>query len=144
MSERYVIIHRTEVDRRVVEADGLAVVSPLDRGFVVDADELQLERLEKQGWRVKAVRDPHTIRLFTYEIDTAAGRLPQMPAGFAAVEAAAGINHLIQLVGPVQESWLTTLAERGIRLVEAVSSHAYFVRADAETVASAKALPFVE
>jgi subtilisin family serine protease len=144
MSKRYVITHRTDVDRRVVEADGIDVVSPLDRGFVIDADERQRERLEKEGWRVKAVRDPHTIRLFTYEIDTAAGKLPAMPSGFAAVEASAGVNHLIQLVGPVQESWLTTLAERGIRLVEAISPHAYFVRADADTVASAVSLPFVE
>ena len=119
-------------------------MSPLDRGFVVDADEHQVERLEKEGWRVKAVRDPHTIRLFTYEIDTAAGVLPPTPPGFAPVEAGAGVNHLIQLVGPVQESWLAMLAERGIRLVEAVSPHAYYVRADAETVASATALPFVE
>ena len=119
-------------------------MSPLDRGFVVDADERQVERLEKEGWRVKAVRDPHTIRLFTYEIDTAGGRLPPTPPGFAPVEAAGGINHLIQLVGPVQESWLAMLAERGIRLVEAVSPHAYYVRADAETMASATALPFVE
>lgn len=143
MSERYVITHRTDVDKRLVEADGVAMVSPLDRGFVVDADQRQLEQLEKQGWRVKAVRDPHTIRLFTHEIDTAAGRVPPMPAGFAAVETAAGINHLIQLVGPAQESWLTTLAERGIQVVEAVGPHAYFVRADAQTVASTMALPFV-
>jgi subtilisin family serine protease len=144
MSERYVIIHRTEVDRPIVEADGVSVVSRLDRGFVVDADECQAERLEKEGWRVKAVRDPHTIRLFTYEIDTAEGELPPTPPGFPPVEAADGVNHLIQLVGPVQESWLATLGERGVRLVEAVSPHAYYVRADAETVASAAALPFVE
>ena len=144
MSERYVITHRTEADRAIVEADGVGVVSALDRGFVVDADERQVERLEEEGWRVKAVRDPHTIRLFTYEIDTADGVLPPTPPGFPPVEAADGVNHLIQLVGPVQESWLATLAERGIRLVEAVSPHAYFVRADAETVASATALPFVE
>ncbi|HVM06405.1 MAG TPA: S8 family serine peptidase [Acidimicrobiales bacterium] len=146
MSERYVITHRTAVDRPIVEADvvGVGVVSALDRGFVVDADESQVERLENAGWRVKAVRDPHTIRLFTYEIDTAEGGLPPTPPGFAGVEAADGVNHLIQLVGPVQESWLATLAERGIRLVEAVSPHAYYVRADAETVASATTLPFVE
>lgn len=144
MSERYVIVHRTEADRPIVEADGVGVVSPLDRGFVVDADERQVERLEKEGWRVKAVRDPHTIRLFTYEIDTAGGELPPTPPGFEPVEAADGVNHLIQLVGPVQESWLATLAERGIRLVEAVSPHAYYVRGDAESVASADALPFVE
>ena len=144
MPERYVIVHRTQVGRPIVEADGVSVVSALDRGFVVDADERQVERLEEEGWRVKAVRDPHTIRLFTYEIDTAGGELPPMPPGFTPVEAADGVNHLIQLVGPVQESWLATLAERGIRLVEAVSPHAYYVRGDAETVASAIALPFVE
>jgi subtilisin family serine protease/Mg-chelatase subunit ChlD len=142
--QRYVITHRTERDRPIVEAEGVSVVSPLDRGFVVDADERQVERLEKEGWRVKAVRDPHAIRLFTYEIDTAEGALPPTPPGFPPVEAAAGVNHLIQLVGPVQESWLATLAERGIRLVEAVSPHAYYVRADAETMAAATALPFVE
>jgi hypothetical protein len=111
MSDRYVITHRTEVDRTIVEADGIGVVSRLDRGFVVDADERQVERLEEEGWRVKAVRDPHTIRLFTYEIDTAKGELPPTPPGFAPVEAADGVNHLIQLVGPVQETWLATLAE---------------------------------
>ena len=144
MSERYVIIHRTEVDRGIVEADGVGIVSALDRGFVVDADERQVERLEQDGWRVKAVRDPHTIRLFTYEIDTERGELPPPPPGFEPVEATEGVNHLIQLVGPVQESWLAMLAERGIRLVEPVSPHAYFVRADAGIVASATALPFVE
>ncbi len=144
MSERYVITHRTEGDRPVVEAEVVSVVSPLDRGFVVDADERQVERLEQEGWRVKAVRDAHTIRLFTYEIDTASGKLPPTPPGFAPVEAADGVNHLIGLVGPVQESWLATLAERGIRLVEAVSPHAYYVRADAESVAAATALAFVE
>lgn len=144
MSERYVIIHRTDADRRLAEADDVAIVSPLDRGFIVDANKRQLARLEKQGWRVKAVRDPHTIRLYTYVIDTATGGVPKMPAGFAAAETGAGINHLVQLVGPAQESWLTTLSERGIRLVEAIGPHAYFVRADAETVASIKALPFVE
>jgi hypothetical protein len=46
MSERYVIVHRTQVGRPIVEADGVSVVSPLDRGFVVDADERQVERLE--------------------------------------------------------------------------------------------------
>ncbi|MEV4512327.1 S8 family serine peptidase [Dactylosporangium sp. NPDC049525] len=144
MAERYVIVHRTEADRPVVEADGVDVVSALDRGFVVDADAGQVERLEGDGWRVKAVRDPHTIRLFTYEIDTAGGEPPSTPPGFAPVEAGGGVNHLVQFVGPVQESWLATLAERGIRLVEAVGQHAAYVRADAETVATAVALPFVE
>ncbi|MDO5734844.1 MAG: S8 family serine peptidase [Propionibacteriaceae bacterium] len=144
MSERYVVIHRTELDRPMVEAEGIGVVSALDRGFIVDAEATQVERLRKQGWRVKAVRDPHTLRLFSYEIDTATGKLPPTPDGFTSTESGAGLNHLLQLVGPVQESWLSTLAERGVRLVEAVSPHAYFVRADAETVASAAALPFVE
>ena len=110
MAERYVVIHRTEIDRPIVEADGVGVVSPLDRGFVVDADERQVERLEQEGWRVKAVRDPHTIRLFTYEIDTAGGDPPPKPPGFPSVEADDGVNHLIQLVGPVQESWLAAHA----------------------------------
>lgn len=144
MPERYVITHRTEGDRPIAEAEGVGVVSRLDRGFVVDVDERQIERLEEQGWRVKAVRDPHTIRLFTYEIDTAGGKLPPTPPEFGAAEAAGGVNHLIQLVGPAQESWLATLAERGIRIVESVGPHAYYARADAETVASATALPFVE
>ncbi|UZN02777.1 S8 family serine peptidase [Cellulomonas sp. S1-8] len=143
MSERHVIVHRTELDRSVVEGGGVAVVSALDRGFVVDADEGQVERLEREGWRVKAVRDPHTIRLFTYEIDTTGKDLPVTPQGFEPVRTA-GVNHLVQLVGPVQESWLATLAERGVRVVEAVGPHSYYVRADATAVASTTALPFVE
>ncbi|RMB61618.1 S8 family serine peptidase [Tessaracoccus antarcticus] len=144
MSQRYVVIHRTETHRPLVEAEGVDVVSALDRGFVIDADPPQVANLQKQGWRVKAVRDPHTLRLFTYEIDTAEGTVPPTPPEFSTLESDDGINHLLQLVGPVQESWLATLAERGIRIVEAVSPHAYYVRGDAAAVASTTALEFVE
>lgn len=127
-----------------MEADGVTVVEALDRGFVVDVDERQVERLEREGWRVKAVRDPHTLRLFTYEIDTAGGALPPVPKGFEGVEGTGTVQHLVQLVGPVQESWRAALAEAGAEIVEAVGPHAYLVRADAATLAAVAALRFVE
>ncbi|MBF0687330.1 MAG: S8 family serine peptidase [Cellulomonas sp.] len=144
MSARHVIVHRTDAGRSVVETDEVAVVGVLDHGYVVDVDERQVARLEREGWRVKAVRDPHTIRLFSYEIDTSGGQLPPAPPGFTSVEDTGTVNHLVQLVGPVQESWLATLAEQGLQVVEAVGPHAYYVRGDAATVAAAAALPFVE
>ena len=154
--KRYVITSREPVVRpgvktrqpALVETDGVSIIARLDHGLLIDADEAQAARLEKAGWRVKEQRNAHRIRLFSYEIDTETGEEPPAPPEFERISRAeAGrqeINHLVQLIGPVQESWRAVLADRNIRIVEPVGLYAYFVRADADTVKALEALPFVE
>src|SRR5690554_159318 len=142
--------------------EGVRVVAALGRGLLVDVDERRAAALAEQGLRVRPVPDPHTLELFGHRIDTEHDRTPDLPEelrldGAVArvlVPAAedggpppgggtADVNHLVQLVGPVQESWLTTLTARGVRVVEAVGRYGFLVRADAATVARLRALPFV-
>ncbi|HMO11718.1 MAG TPA: hypothetical protein PKB06_09510, partial [Actinotalea sp.] len=146
MSGRYVIsrVPGLQAERAPVEAEGLSVLAALDRGFVVELDDDQRARLEAEGWRTKEVRDPHAIRLFGYEIG-ADGVATELPPALAQVAPEAeSPNHLVRLVAPLQESWASALAERGVRLVEPIGSHAYFVQGEPEVVASLAALPFVE
>ncbi len=144
MSERYIITSRTAGADPAISED-IRVVAALDRGQLIDAEPAVAAALEEQGFRVKKLTDPNIIRFFSYEIDTASDERPPTPPELQQTEQdEQGINHLIQLAGPAQESWLVTLAERGVRLVEPVSPFAYFVRADAETVASLVSLPFVD
>lgn len=143
------------------------LVSRLDRGLLVDADEARVRELEEGGLRVRAVPEPDTLELFGHRIDTASGTTPDVPEAFRlhpeqagpggsadATEEAAGardtrgggvadVNHLVQLVGPVQESWLTALGEQDVRVVEAVGRYGYLVRGDAATVEGLRSLPFV-
>ncbi len=152
MSIRYVLTSRSP-DGEVVlpEGDDVRLVAALDRGLLVDAEPDRAEQFAAAGLRVKAFRDPHVINLFSYRIDTESGTPPELPeamVGGPTGDATEGdgpdLNHLVQLVGPAQESWLAVLAERGVRVVEAVGPFAYYVRADADTVAALQALPFVE
>ena len=155
MSKRYIITSRNAPDRgeaetrrrTFTETDGISVVARLDHGLLIDADEAQVARLEEVGWRVKELRNAHRIRLFSYEINTQKGETPPVPSEFDGSNTESepsGVNHLVQLVGPMQESWHAVLTERGIRLVEPVGPYAYFVRADADKVKALAALPFVE
>lgn len=156
MSKRYIITSHGANDRRealtgrpsLMEAEGVSIIARLDHGLLIDTNEAQALRLEQAGWRVKEQRNAHRIRLFSYEIDTETGEVPPTPPEFESLRRAEAdepnINHLVQFVGPVQESWLAVFAERGIRIVEPVGPYAYFVRADADTVKALEALPFVE
>ncbi|MFP5319996.1 MAG: S8 family serine peptidase [Acidimicrobiia bacterium] len=149
MSTRYVITSRAPGGEVVLpEGDDVTVVAPLDRGLLVDAEPDRAEELAARGLRLKALPDPHTISLFSYRIDTEGGTAPELPAAFSTSDTRAegddpDLNHLVQFVGPSQESWLAVLAERGVRVVESLGPFAYYVRADAPTVAALQALPFV-
>jgi Mg-chelatase subunit ChlD len=147
MAERFIVTPRTSAGRDVPESGDLKVVLRLDHGSLIDADAKSAARLEQAGWRLKEVRDPHSIRIFDYVIDTKTGVVKPTVRRLPGVEGAdqeANHNHLIKLVGPVQESWLGALADRGVRVVEAIGPLAYFVRADAATVSELRGLPFVE
>jgi len=154
MPGRYIVTRRGAADSsaaetasiELTESDGVSVVARLDHGLLINADEGRVSGLEDAGWRVKELRNHDRIRLFSYEIDTGSGDEPPAPPEFegAGLEGdEGGINHLVQLVGPVQESWLAVLAGRGVRVVEPVGPHAYFVRGDADAVEELNALPFV-
>ena len=154
MTGRYVVTPRRPDSEAVAvtEDESVRVVVALDRGVLVDAEPERAEELAAAGLRVKELPDPHTLRLFDYSIDTRDDVVPDLPESLqlpppeteADGEAsAADVNHLVQLVGPAQESWLSAIAERGVRLVEAVSPLAYYARSDAATVAALRDLPYV-
>jgi subtilisin family serine protease/Mg-chelatase subunit ChlD len=147
MPKRYIVTPRTSAEGAFPESADITLVVRLDRGAVVDTDAKNATRLEQSGWRVKEIRDAHTIRIFDYAIDTDSGAVsPKVPrlkhSGRAGDEG--GRNHLIKLAGPVQESWLAVLADRGVQVVEAIGPLAYYVRGDSTTVNGLRALPFVE
>lgn len=147
MATRYIITPRGTSEATMPEVEGVTFLTQLDHGALIETDSAGAKRLEKSGWRVKEVRDPHTIQLFDYKIDTTTEALPSAPLGFDTSEQPeeeAGHNFLIQLAGPIQESWLAIMAERNVRLVEPVGPSAYYVRGDQSAVESLRALPFVE
>lgn len=147
MSYRYVVTARD--DDVALPEEGFDVVATLDRGVLVDVEPERAEALASSGLRVKALPDPHHLNFFSYRIDTETGVLPDLPPEFSTPESerpAEGTgdhNHVVQLVGPAQESWLAAIEQRGVEVVEAVGPFGYLVRADAGTVTALRSLPFV-
>ncbi len=152
--KRYIVTRRDATDRAraatwdsaFTETDDVSIIAKLDHGLLIDTDETKAQRLESAGWRVKELKNVHRIRLFSYEIDTRTGKEPTLPLGFGANITEVNqseVNHLIQLIGPVQNSWLELLTEHGIRVVEPVGPYSYYVRASAQMIKTLEALPFV-
>jgi hypothetical protein len=147
---RYVVTARNPQDSlSLPESGGIRVLTPLDRGVLVEADLDKLDELPSGDWRVKALPDPYVINIFSYRIDTQTEALPEAPEALSEAlkdvetEDENSLNHIVQFVGPVQESWLTIVSERGIRLVEPMGPFAYFVRGEGDAVGQLRNLPFV-
>ncbi len=149
MTHRYVVTARDH-DLTLPEGEGVEVVATLDRGVLVDIEPERAQALTSSGLRVKALPDPHHLNFFSYRIDTETGRLPDLPPEFSApgsgareADGSVDHNHVVQLVGPAQESWLAAIEQSGVEVVEPVGPFGYLVRADAGTVTALRSLPFV-
>ena len=147
---RYVITGRSsDSSLDLPESDKLSVLTPLDRGLLIEAEADSAEALAARGLRVKQLRAPHTINIFSYRIDTDSGKTPDLPEAFTtpgngmSPETDDNRHHIVQFIGPVQESWLATVNERGVEIVEAISPYAYLVRGEADTVRALRGLAFV-
>ena len=146
-SPRYVITSRNpQEERTLTESDGIRIIAPLDRGQLVEADPDRLANLPPKDWRVKQLQNPDVINIFSYRIDVTQGQEPDLPEAFGAtdgVEADERQNYIVHFIGPIQESWLTVVSERGVRLIEPISPFTYLVRAAPEAIADLTGLPFV-
>jgi hypothetical protein len=148
-STRYVITARDpRASASLPETEGIQILTPLDRGLLVEAEPERLSELSSADWRIKELPDPDIINIFSYRIDTQSDDRPKLPEAFSVKDSgpeseAPTENHIVQFVGPVQESWLTIVSERGIRLIEPIGPYSYFVKGDAENVANLRGLPFV-
>jgi subtilisin family serine protease len=148
---------------------GLTVEHELDRGSIVSLDdEAQADELEASGFRVKVLPDANLLRVGGYEIDTeaatevrdeAAGPAaapddeaadePPSPAVPEELEVPAESadewqHHLVQLRVPPDEELTFRIEERGVDVVEPVSSYGLFVTGSPEAVRGLLDLPFVQ
>lgn len=145
---------------------GLTVERDLDDGSIIRLDdEAQADELEASGFRVKVLPDTNLIKIGGYEIDTdtatetrdepgivemaddeaGATPLPAVPEELEVPAESAGEwpHHLVQLVWPPTEEWTRQIEERGVHVVEPISSNGLFVTGSPETVRSLRDLPFV-
>jgi subtilisin family serine protease len=146
MTDRYLISSRRQGEEpEPIEEDGVKPIALLDRGFVADLDPTAVDRLVSRGLRLKPLVGVNEMRLFDYVIDTQEGRIPVLPV-LPGTESEADIptrNFLVQFVGPLQETWLSVLHQRGIDPIEPVGPFGYFVQADQNVVDELRGLTFV-
>ncbi|MHA6785418.1 S8 family serine peptidase [Pseudonocardia saturnea] len=110
-------------------------------GSLVDADPARIADLERQGFRVKVLRDTNLLRIGDHEIDidAPADTTDGVPPGSRATWP----HHLVQLVAPPTEEWVRAIEERDVDVVEPVSAYGLFVSGPPERVAALLDLPFV-
>jgi subtilisin family serine protease len=127
------------------EVMGLRVEHRLPQGLLVRGEEDQYDRLAKQGYRVKLLRDTNVMDVGAYRIDTE-GTLPRVPARHEVPreQRASWPHHLVQLAAPPQEEWIRAIEARGVNVVEPISAYGLFVVGLPEQVKALENLDFVE
>lgn len=146
MDDRYLISSREPGGEfAVVEEDDITPIARLDRGFVADLEPSAVDRLVRSGLRLKPLVGANEMRLFDYVIDTGEGRTPVLPVLPGAEDEAAvpTRSFLVQFVGPVQESWLTTLHQWGVEPIAPVGQFGYFVQTDQTVIEELRGRAFV-
>lgn len=148
MTNRYFISSRgPDEDPALVEEEGVKLVVRLDRGFVADLKPEAVDRLNRQGLRLKPLIGINELRLFDYVIDVQKGQTPALPALPGATPTTETEvptrNFLVQFAGPLQESWLSVLQQRGVHAIEPVGPYGYFVQADQSEINNLRGLSFV-
>ncbi len=146
MADRYLISSRGPSEElELVEEDDVKLIAHLDRGFVADLGQSAVDRLGRRGLRLKPLIGVDEMRLFNYVIDTREGQTPALPIlpGAESEVDTPTRNFLVQFVGPVQETWLSILHQRGIDPIESVGPFGYFVQADQAVIDELRSLTFV-
>ncbi|MCA1591076.1 MAG: S8 family serine peptidase [Acidobacteria bacterium] len=133
---------------------GLAVEHDLMGGSVVNLEgRNHIKDLESSGFRVKLLPDTNILNIGNYQIDTeatsqtedeeAAGPPVPRELDVPATSAREWRHHLVQLAAPPTEEWIRQIEERGVRVVEPVSSYGLFVAGSPEAVETLRGLDFV-
>lgn len=150
MATRYLVTSREpDGETAILETESIVPVARVDRGYLADLESDEAERLAGAGLRVKPLVGVEQMRLYDYTIDVVEGATPDVPdlpgdPTSSAVEGTSSSrNHLVQFVGPIQESWLAALHDRGVDTVEPIGQFGYFVQADADVADALRGLPFV-
>ena len=123
-----------------VEPAGVTVTGETGGGTLVEGDRSAIDALERQGFRVKLLRDTNLLRIGDQEIDIDAAPTAA-PADADPGDAAT--LHLVQLVAPPNDEWVRIIEARDVDVVEPVSTYGLVVAARAGRVAALVELTFV-
>src|SRR5690348_14205747 len=103
-----------------VEPAGVTVTGETAGGTLVEGDRSAIDALERQGFRVKLLRDTNLLRIGDHEIDIDAA--PTAASADADPGDAANL-HLVQLVAPPNDEWVRIIEARDVDVVEPVSTY---------------------
>jgi subtilisin family serine protease len=123
---------------------GFAVERSLPQGTLISGDIHQFGRLESEGYRVKILPDTNILDIGTYIIDIEKGP-PEVPTELQIPESLKSTwpHHLVQCQEPPLEEWIKAIEDRGIDVVETISSYGLFIVGKPERVNALTELTFV-
>ncbi|HEX2085500.1 MAG TPA: S8 family serine peptidase [Solirubrobacteraceae bacterium] len=137
---------RGEAIRAEVESAGFEVLHDVPEGALIRADRRRLRRLEGLGFRVKVLPDTDVLNVGAFRIDVTKAP-PKIPTGLRVPADAreSWPHHLLQLAGPPTADWVRAIEERGVHVVEPISTYGLFCTAAPDQIEAVRAdLPFVE
>ena len=128
-----------------LRARNVRVLAEYDSFALVEISSSKAAELEMCGYAVREMADRTAIHLSRYSFDTSGGE-PDLPSSqrLAAYPSGSAGLYLVQMIGPVKESWLDTLQSLGARIVSYVPNYAYVVRMTPESAAAAIESPNVQ
>ncbi len=138
--------HAVRVPTRAAEGlPGLGIQTQIDldygsfRWLVVDDEGLLA--LQQSAVNFTLVPDAGTVQVQEFRFDPADG-VPLVSDGLRADPDRAGL-HLLQLVAPVRDEWISQLEAAGIELLQYYPHNSYLVWAEPNALGELQALPFV-
>jgi subtilisin family serine protease len=149
---------RAQEARSAVSGVNANILAEYAGAFLIRASEEALGALSAQGWAVREVSAPGTVRLGACRVHTdkaeasattaAARNVVMAVHPHLAGNMAAADTHLVPVVvrlsGPLCEAWERSLKNFGAVLDEQVEENVWLVTAPAGHVDAVQALPFVE
>lgn len=139
-----------DVDRKMVEATpGVRVIATYPAFFVAEVDNAAVDAI-RQGRLTEDITDQYVIDSVGGSIDTsipritATGESKSHPRYRGAAALPPGPHHyLVQFIGPIKKSWLSSVRGAGGEIVAPWSGFTMVVRLDSKSVPKVAALPSV-
>ena len=125
------------------QLNGLNVPEDRIQGYATfewtELNDLQLAALERAGVAADVRRDAFVLRLGGRSFDPVRD-VPAMPPGWGEIREDVPDLHVVQFAGPARSSWVSSLENLGLRIVQHVAPHAYVVWGDARARRRAETL----
>lgn len=122
----------SEALQREIARSGRDIAFEAGSGFVVEADESDLSRLDDEGFRWTELRDADVLRIGGFTIDVTAPEQDVPPELRVPEDEERHWTHrLVQLVAPPTPEWIADLQRLGVQVVEPLGPYGLFVLADA-------------